>query len=107
MGYLDNIINLENKLYDSLQNDEQDKFEELLKVRETLYIGFAEESPDQFKNYIESDMFKGFTEKINNLYDLKKESIMNEMKELALSKKAADEYMSNSGVIKGMFSKSV
>ena len=32
---------------------------------------------------------------------------MNEMKELALSKKGADEYMSNSGVIKSMFSKSV
>jgi hypothetical protein len=107
MSYLDEAIKLEEKLYHSLKNDETDKFEELLKVRETLYTGFAEECPDQFKNYIESDMFKGFTEKINNLYDLKKESIMNEMKELALSRKAADEYMSNSGVIKGMFSKSV
>jgi hypothetical protein len=107
MGYSDNIINLENKLYDSLQNDEYGKFEELLKVRETLYKGFAEESPEQFKNYIESDMFKDFTEKINNLYDLKKESIMNDMKELALSRKAADEYMGNSGVIQGVFSKSV
>lgn len=106
MSYLDEAIKLEEKLYHSLKNDETDKFEELLKVRETLYIGFAEGSPDQFKNYIESDI-KGFTEKINNLYDLKKESIMNEMKELALSRKAADEYMSNSGVIQGVFSKSV
>ena len=92
----DDLIKLENKRFNALQEDDFDKFEELLKDRESLCRGFANESPDQFKNYLASEAFRDCTEKINELYNIKKESIGNDMKKLALSRKAEGEYISNS-----------
>ena len=107
MLYLDDLKNLEDKLYFLLKTDNLDEFKVLLSERERLYKDFAKENPMQFSEYVNSDMFKEAAEKINKLYRLKKEEILNEIRQLAGSRKAASEYLSNSGVKQNFLSKIV
>jgi hypothetical protein len=107
MMNLDEAIKLENQLYNALKDDELDKFEELLKVREGLYKSFAAESRSEFGAYLNSEAFNGSREKINTLYDMKKESLMSEMQELDRSRKAAEGYMGSSNNAPNIFSRSV
>lgn len=107
MMHLDEAIKVENQLYNALKDDELDKFDDLLKVREGLYKGFAEQNPAEFGAYLNSEAFKGSREKINGLYDMKKESLMNEMQELDRSRKAAEGYMGSTNNAPNIFSRSV
>jgi hypothetical protein len=107
MMHLDEAIKLEYKLYDALKDDDLDKFEEMLKTREGLYRSFAAESRSEFGAYLNSEAFKGSCKKINGLYDMKKESLMNEMQELDRSRKAAEGYMGSTNSAPNIFSRSV
>ena len=51
--HLDEAIKLENQLYNALKDDELDKFDDLLKVREGLYKSFAAENPVGIRSLLE------------------------------------------------------
>ena len=54
-----------------------------------------------------SEAFKASREKINGLYEMKKESLMKDMQELDRSRKAAEGYMGSSNNAPNIFSRSV
>jgi hypothetical protein len=107
MDWLNEAAKLEEELYTALKSDELERFSGLLKERERLYGAFAGECPGEFREYLDSDAFKDILMKINKLHHEKKENLINEMRELARSKKASDEYIANSGAVTSVFSKSV
>jgi len=107
MDYLNETIKIEDKLYRVLQSDELESFEELLNTREEIYRSFSQESPEKFREYLDSEAFRDIKNKINKLYEEKRENIRNEMNDLARSRKAAGEYIGNSGAITSVFSKTV
>ncbi len=72
-----------------------------------MYKSFAEQNPTEFGAYLNSEAFKGIREKINGLYNMKKESLMKDMQELDRSRKAAEGYMGSSNNAPNIFSRSV
>lgn len=107
MNYLNEAINLENNLLNLIKEEKYDEFNEQLKEREVFYKSFAENNPKEMKNFLISKDFNNIREQINKEYEKQKEEIKKQIRELANSKKATEEYRNNSHNIRSFFSKKV
>lgn len=107
MSYTDDLLKLEAELYSCLYNGRLDEFEEALDKRDGICRILAMENPEEFKKFMDSEAFKESCEKIKRLFADKKEAILDEMKKLASSKKAAGEYAENAGMSYNLVSKKV
>ncbi|MBL4932909.1 hypothetical protein [Clostridium paridis] len=107
MSFWKEAIKLENLFLEYLEKDMFEEFNKHIKEREEFYNRHASEDSSEVAKFLNSNEYKEINKKVNDLYELKKDAIKKEIKELALSHKAAQEYRNNSFNGISYFSKKV
>ena len=107
MNYWNEAIRIEEKLADYLKEEKIEEFNNLLKDREVFYNNYAENASEELKSFLSSSEYKKLQENIQNVYEKNRESIREEINELAKTKKATTQYRNNSHANINYFSKKV
>jgi len=105
VNYWNEAIKIEETLASYLKEEKIEDFNKLLKEKETFYNNYAENSPEELKSFLSSSEYKEIQQNINNIYMKNKESLREEMRALAKTKKATTQYRNNSHANINYFSK--
>jgi len=106
-NFIEEALKIQKQFLILIENEDFKGIEDLLNKRKEFYISYSKDNAEELKKFLNSEEFNESERRVNLAFNLSKEKVKKEIKQLKDSSNASKQYQNNIAHRSGFFNKKI